>query len=429
MILKDKMRKIFGSKAFYIVFSILASIAIWLYVAQVENDELGIPVNGIKVEFINEDYITDKGLVITDINTKTVNLTFYGKRNTVTQLNNSNVSVTVDLSEITTSGLSSNQLRYKVDYPPDITEPPTITSRSHGYITVIVDKLVTKDIPVRPTYNGGTAEGYQADPIEVNPETISISGPEELVSKVTHAWVNVMRENISKTVEEDFPFLLLDEEGHEVVSEYITAAQDTIRVTIPVVMVKEVPLVVNLTPGAGANESNTVWTISPSTIKISGDAETLNNLNNILIGTIDLSQFLTATTVKFPIAIPNDTTNLTGETEATVTVSIAGLETTHLSATNIQVTNMTSGYSAQLITQSLDITLRGVKEEIEAYNKEIEAAKLTNTTLTNIRIVADLSEYGETTGTFTVVAKVYVDGYTNIGAVGEYKVTVSVTKD
>jgi YbbR domain-containing protein len=289
---------------------------------------------------------------------------------------------------------------------------------------VKVDKLVTKEIPVRPTYNGGTAEGYQAEPIEGNPETISISGPDDMVSKVAYAWVNVMRENISKTVEEDFPFVLLDEEGHEVVSEYITASQEKIRVTIPVVMVKEVPLIVNLTPGAGANESNATWTASPATIKLSGDPEILSTFNNILLDTIDLSKFLTATTVTLPIVIPNNTTNLTGETEATVTVSIAGLETAHLSATNIQVTNIKEGYSAQLITQSLDVTLRGEKDVID------EVQRIAKTTPSIIRIEADLSEYGNTTGTFTVIAKVYVDGgYTNIGAVGEYKVTMSVTKD
>lgn len=416
------MNKILASKTFYIVFSILASIAVWLYVAYVENPDVPITINGIKVEFLNEDYITDKGLVITDINMKTVTLTFIGKRNTVSQLSNSNVTVSVDLSDITYSGVFQRPI--KVNYPLDISNTPAISRNSTQFIAVSVDKLVEKEIPVRGTYDGGVAKGYQAEPIEFYPQTITISGPRDTINRVSYAWVTVLRENISKTVEEDNTFVLMDEEGHEVVSEYITPSNDTIRVTIPVVMVKEVPLVVNLTPGAGANETNTVTTITPSNITISGDAETLNNLNQIVLGTIDLSKFQTATTETFQIVIPNETENLTGETEATVSVSVIGLETAHLSATNIQITNVTEGYSAQIITQSLDVTLRGAADDIQ----DIEAS--VRTTPSIIRIVADLSAYGDTTGTFTVPAKVYVDGgFGELGAIGEYKVTVSLTKD
>jgi YbbR domain-containing protein len=158
--------------------------------------------------------------------------------------------------------------------------------------------------------------------------------------------------------------------------------------------------------------------VTPSSISISGDAETLTNLNQIVLGTIDLSQFLNATTQTFKIALPNGTTNLTGTTEATVNVTISGLDSQHMNASNIQVSNVPAGYTATAVTANVDVVLRGKTDA------------LLKITPDNVRIVADLSQLGETTGIYSVLAKVYVDGdMTGVGAIGEYKITVSIIKD
>lgn len=416
MMLRDKFRKILGSRLFFIIFSILASVTIWLYVAYIENPDVSINLRGIRIEYQNKDYLADRELVISNVKTDTVSLKILGKRNTVSQLTNANVSVSVDMSEVKSAG--NYQLAYSVNYPIAVNAASlTVTSRSVDVISVTVDTLIKKDVPVRGTYDGGVAEGYQAEPMEISPDIITVSGPKAEVSRISYVLVSVLRENISKNVEDDLPFSLMDENDHEVTSEKLTFSQNSVKVRIPVVMVKTIPLTVNLTPGAGADETNSVCTITPSSITISGDSETVKSLNQIVLGTIDLSTFLTGTTQTFNIALPNKTTNLTGSKEASVTVNITGLDSKHISVTNIQGSNMTDGYSASVITKSLDILLRGKTEALDKVQPS------------NIRVVADLSGIGTTKGTFTVLAQVYVDGDTAVGAVGEYKVTVKISKD
>jgi hypothetical protein len=416
MMVKDRIRKIFASKAFYIVFSILASITIWLYVAYIENPNTTIEVKGIKIEFLNEDYVTDRGFVITKISANTLTLRFNGRRNTVTKLSSGNVMATVDLSKIKNTGVF--QLKYDVIYPIDINQSAvSISNLTTNYIEVNVDYLVNKDIPVRGLYDGGVAEGFQAEPIELVPSTISISGPQEAISKVSYAQVTVNRENINKTVDEDLPFTIMDSDGHELKSDKITYSQDKVRVIIPVVAIKEIPLTVTYLTGAGTNDTNVTATITPSTINVSGDAETLAGLNQIVLGTIDLTKFAATTTQTFPIVLPNDTKNLTGTAEATVTVTVSGLTTSTVRTSNIETINTTSGYTATVVTNNLDIVLRGSAEELAKVKPS------------NIRLVADLVELGATKGTFSVMVKVYIDGdYKTVGAIGDYKVTVKLTK-
>ena len=409
--MRKGIRKVFESRAFYIVFSILASLSIWLYVAYIENPDVSKEVKGIKIEYINEDYVTDRELVITNRSTDTVKIEFTGKRSTVTQLDNQNVTVTVDLSEITDKG--TWQLTYDPNLPMEVSENSVTMSGTPTIITLTVDEQEQKEVSVKGTY-GSVADGYLADTMEISPSTITVYGPQEIVSKIDHAWVNVPRDNISKTVDEELSFTLMDAEGHEVVSDMLTFSQDTVSVHIQVDMMKELPLDVNLTPSAGADETNTTLTITPATITISGDAEILGDINKITLGTIDLGSFLTATTETFQILLPDGTKNLTGLTTATVAVSISGLDSTHVNATNIETTNVAQGLTAEILTSTLDILLRGTQEEIDQITEN------------NISVVADLSEYS--TGVFSVVAKVYINGdFDSIGAIGEYKITVTIS--
>ncbi len=73
-----------------------------------------------------------------------------------------------------------------------------------------VDTQIKKDIPVRGTYDGGVAEGYQAEPIE----SVRISNgfrSESRSIKVSYALVSVLRENITKNVDDDFRYPLDDD--------------------------------------------------------------------------------------------------------------------------------------------------------------------------------------------------------------------------
>lgn len=411
----EKVSRAFSSKVFYIIFSIVAAIALWLYVKYSANPDVEIPVSGIRIEYQGESILNDKNLVITDIDVETLTLRFAGKRSSISKLLANPPTVTVDLSVI--SGAGQFQLPYSPVYPSGVSSNSvSIAGGSVDYVTVMVEKMVSKSIPVDGIYNGGTQDGYTAEPVEFSPEVITVSGPDAEVAKVSKAWVNIQRENLSKSVEEAMQFILIDADGKEVNSDLLTVSQDTITVSIPVVMQKDVTLTANLIYGAGATEENTTIKIEPTSVTLKGDSETLGELNQIVLGTIDLTKFSSTFAETYSIAIPNGTTNVTGVSEATVTVEVTGLSTKKLSASNIQVSNVTEGYAADIITQSLDITLRG------------NAAALDDVAEENIRIVADLSDLGETTGSFTVAAKVLVDGFGDVGAVGDYKVSVTLSK-
>ena len=417
MKLREGVNKVIGSKAFFIVFSILASITLWLYVAYIENPDVSVTIKDIPIEYLNEDSVTERDLIITSRLTETLSMTFTGSRNTTMLLSKDNITASVDLSKIDNKGVI--QLDYDLHLPFEVNESSLQrTSPSADKIIVVVDNLKEVEVDVIAKFDGSVAEDFQAEKIEVSPQKITVSGPEETVKDIDYLGVRVVRDDVSKTIDEEFTFTANDAQGHEVVSDQLTFSQDMVNVIVPIVMTKNVHLTVDLIYGAGATEANTTYTISPETVKLSGDAETLTPLNERPVGTIDVTSFAKTTTQMFSITIPNDTTNLTGTTIATVTVTVTGLDTRHYAVTNIQTKNNTAGYTAEIVTQSLDVLLRGASETLD------------DITADNIRVVADLSELGETTGTYTVPAEIIINGtYVDVGEIGEYRVTVLLTKD
>ncbi|MCF0119997.1 MAG: hypothetical protein HUJ65_00040 [Oscillospiraceae bacterium] len=411
----ERVSKVFSSRAFYIIFSLITAFALWLFVSYDANQSITVPVSGIQINYEGDTTLGDKSLIITDINVETLTLRFSGRQTAVSKLKTKPPTATVDLSAISSAGIY--QLPFTLSYPSGIdTSSISLVGGSVDYVTISVEKLVEKDIPVAGIYNGGTQEGYTAEPVEFDPAFVTVSGPDDIVSTVSKAWVNIQRENLAKTVEEQMAFVLVDENGDEIDSDYLSVSRDKITVRIPILMKKDIALTVNTVYGAGATGNNTIITVEPSIVTVTGDSEVLSDLNQISIGTIDVTKLALAGSYTFPIVIPNDTSNVTGVTEAKVEVKVVGVTTMRISATNIQCSNPTAGYDAEIITQSLDVTVRGIEEKLELVTNE------------NIRIVADLSDLGDTTGSFSVPAKVSIDGVSDVGAVGDYKVSVTIVK-
>ena len=104
--------------------------------------------------------------------------------------------------------------------------------------------------------------------------------------------------------------------------------------------------------------------------------------------------------------------------DAKVTIEINGTHTKTFTTSNIACKGVTSGYRANIDTKEIEVTLRALSQD--ALNR-IKPEDIT--------VVADLSDYGTTTGQIIVSAKVTVSGHENVGAVGEVKVTVTIYKD
>ena len=403
----------------YIVFSLVCALLIWVYVNELNGPEITRPFSGVTVVYEGESTMREsRGLIISDERTTSARVTLTGNRRTISSLDSTDLRVVIDLNEILTTGNYSRAP--KLEYTKKI-DSSAITQVviNPEVISFYVDKLSVRPVPVMGVFNGSAAEGYSAGPLEFDTETIRIYGPEKIISKVDHALVEVSRTDVDKTLTFEASYILVDAEGNRIESDEITTDRDTVNVTLPISAVKEVSLVVDLIAGAGATKDNVQWEIKPATITLTGDAETLAGVNSISIAKIDLSKIDEALTETYKIVLPNDTESTDGVKEATLTLELRGLakKTVSIEQSNITCTNVSEGYQATVMNGSLDnVVIRGPEQVLRGITDN------------NIRAVADLNDYGTATGILTVPVKIMINGTTEAGAYGEYKVYINLTR-
>lgn len=185
---------------------------------------------------------------------------------------------------------------------------------------------------------------------------------------------------------------------------------------MPILQIKDIPLSVELIEGAGATSANTKVTITPDRITLAGDSAILDGMNRIILSTVDLTDFRTSFSETYTIPFDNSLRNISGVTEAKVDIEIIGLTTASYTIKNISVINTPENVTAEIATESLAVEVRGTEEQLSQLTAE------------SIRAVADLSDYKDSSGSFMPQAKIYIDGFVDVGAVGDYPITVNLIR-
>lgn len=410
------MKKLYNSRAFWMIVSLIVSLGIWVYVTSMQSDQFKQTFYNVQVELVGESALRDsKNMVITDLDTSTVTVTIVGPRRIVAGLTDSDLKACVDVSKLSRSAYTTQQ--YYISYPEGTnTTDIDDSSRSPSTVSFLVSPLNSKTVQVRGSFDGSLAEGYTAEAPVFEPSTITVSGADAYLKDVSYAWVSFGKDSVDSTYSVETGFTLMDENGDECSTVGLTCSTDVVTATLPLLLVKDVPLSVDLIEGAGATKANTKVTIEPESISLGGDSSILSGMNKIVLGTIDLTDFASTFSETYTIPIDNEIRNLTGVTEAKVTVEVVGLTTKTYRVKNISCVNVTDGYTADIISESVDVVIRGTAEQLEQLKAE------------NIRAVADLADYNESAGQFMPTVKIAVDGFTDVGAIGENTISVEIRK-
>lgn len=405
------------NKPLYIVLSVIIACVLWAYVRNVDNSDRQVTYSNIPVNFVGEDVLNSKGLMLsTDDGKQTISLELQGKWEVLSRLRRDNITITADLSRISAEG--EYNLAYDIALPNTVSsDSVAVLDRNPFYVGVTVTKRETRQIPLKGVFTGSVAKGYQAEEFVFQPSAIEISGEIDLVNQVSYALVELQREELSETVREEMTYTLMNEAGEPIANKAISASPATVGVTLPVVMVKEVPLTVDLISGGGAqaDSENVEVTFSPETIMLSGTEDDLAAYTSINLGSVDLSKVIGSDAFTFSIPLGQEVQNVSGVQEAEVRVTVKGLSTITLETDDIEIVNAPRGVVTP-VTQSLQVQIRGSEEALEQVLPQY------------IRVVVDLKDQALPAGQNVVTAKVTLNGIAEAGVIGEYKVSIHLER-
>ena len=410
---KNEKPRFSGRKAWQVAISILVAIALWVYVDVDKAPDTTKTLRDIPVEFSGESTtLADKSLMLLSGYDTTVDVTVKGPKRELVKITKDNVRLVASTSSIDSVGVHT--LRWDPVYPDGVQSSAlTVDWASKYKVTVTVGELYTKEVPVECTVTGEVAEGYFTGDTVLDPTVLTLRGQRDDLLNVAYARLTVDISGATRSVIETESVQLYDNDGNPVDNSSIRTNASLIQAKVPVLTTKEVSLTVDLAGVPGMAGQSIKTDISPTSVRLIGEADVLENINEIVLATLYIEDLEMWQQNSYVVTPPDGTWLANSNEVATVEITMEGIEEKTMVVDSFSYTNVPEGLYAA-VAGELDVRLWGLSEELEAMD------------VTALTATADLS--GITgIGSYRVPATVTVSGYRDVAVKGSYEVTVIVT--
>lgn len=410
---KNEKSGVSRNKVLQVIASILVAVAIWVYVDVEKAPERTKTIRDIPVEFSGESTtLADKNLMLLSGYDTTVDLTIKGTKRELVKINKDNVRLVASTSSIDSVGVHT--LRWDVVYPDGVQSSALSVDWASKYkVTVTVGELYTKEVPVNCVVTGTVADGYFTGETVLDPTTLVLRGQRDDLLNVAYAKLTVDISDATRSVIQTESVQLYDNDENPVDNSNIRTNASLIQAKVPVLTTKEVSLAVELSGVPGSAGQSIKTTITPSSVRLIGEADVLENIDEIVLATLYIEDLDIWQQNSYVVTAPDGTWLANSNEVATVEITMEGIEEKTVTVDTFSYTNVPSGLYAE-VQDTLDVRLWGLSEELA----ELKADAITAT--------VDLSSVTET-GSCRVPVTVTVSGYRDVAVKGSYEVTVYVT--
>ncbi len=286
-----------------------------------------------------------------------VRITIRAPRSILSEITNnaSLVQAWIDLSGVE-SGTHNLPVQVRVD-----TTPVRITKVEPLSYDLVLETIISKEFPVQLSVNGDPAIGYRRGNIEINPSSITVSGPESLVNNVRQVIGSLDIGGASETVQITVALQPVDADGNTV--EQATLSPRLVSVTQPInllggfrtVVVKVVP-VGQLASGYRLTHIS----VSPPTVTVfSSNPQLVDQLPGYVeTEPLDLSNLSDDIDIRMDLNLPEGI-SLVGEQSVLVQVGVAAIEGSLTVSLPLEPLGQSPGFDVTISPRLVDVIISG----------------------------------------------------------------------
>jgi YbbR domain-containing protein len=284
------------------ILSLLVAIAIWVQVNSgvpaVRDRRLGpVPVTWIGAQNHYTVLGMHPGSVVIDIK---------GPPSAVDQT--TPPSAWVDLARISRPGT------YSLPVSASVPQGTSLVSVSPADVTVTVDSLVSRKLPVHAVAEGQLPSGYGIVAMTPASSSASVFGPSTAVDAVKRIVARVSVQGQTANLEAQVALVPVDAAGHTVSK--VTVTPDIVNVAVEVSPEKTVPVVVTYHGTPAAGYVVTAIDVAPGRVTLYGSASLLAGITQVDTVPVAIAGRTSSVTRRVRLALP------TGVTAALTTVQV-----------------------------------------------------------------------------------------------------------
>lgn len=296
----------------YMAISLFFAVVLWIYVLNAENPSREKIVRQVQIVFSGEDKLSsNQNLMIKGDRAE------YPSEATVVvsvpaskyaDVTNETVKATIDLSQITESGEHTVDISAAVSGVSGV----SILSVSPSKVTIEVDEIRQRNIPIEIQFEGEVPQGYWFSGTTVTPSTLTLSGPYSELSQIDKAVCKIDRSILTQSLYDSMSVTLFDAEGQVIDGSDLSGDLLYTTVQIDVLPTKTVPI--NITSALmGKDDLADGYQLVNATVNpaasatIAAEQEVLNTISELYIYPINLSGMSESTLLyDVELQLPND---------------------------------------------------------------------------------------------------------------------------
>ncbi|MCM3112748.1 CdaR family protein [Lederbergia lenta] len=300
---------------------------------------------------------------------KTVNVNIKGQRRFVEATKRQrDFSVYIDLSDVEL-GKHRVPIKYK-----DISDK-LVTNIDPVYADISLQEKVTEEFRVEAEFNRSIlAEGFEADPPEVEPKTVKITAAKDTIEKITYVKATIDASGlINDTIKRGANVTVLDRDLNKL---DVIIEPPSVSVTIPVKNPrKNISLKIKET--GTPPEDIVIKTVSTNTpeIMVFGRTEVLQDLNEIEIS-VDVSNIREDTEMEVPIKYPEGVNRITPDKIKVEITTAKKMEETTINDIPLKNKGLDPKFDVELLTPAdgaVSLKVSGETEDVKkASNSNIQ---------------------------------------------------------
>lgn len=395
--LKKGLKKIFVNNLAIKAISFIFALILWGYVLMTQDPERIKTVNDVTVVFANEYELTNRKLVVRGDVDKLLKSATAKVRIRLTQyadLDADNITATINLNGINKKG--TYELPIIVD-----SNMGSVNSISPSKVSIEVDTLVSRNIPVDIELVGDLPVGYWMGTPEISQSDITIQGPETDVKDIVRASAIVDLTDKTTSINQSVLLKLYDSENNEIDTKILYGQLPSVSLKLEILKKKTVPIrVEDAIIGEEYIDENyevvSAEIFGNGTAEIVGSEEKLRNIKSITIESIDVSGVTNRIFGQYDLVVPEGVRIISDPSVYTLIVVSEKNAEKEFSEIDISYKNLRSQSKVSLNNTKANIKLSGPVSLINAIKKE------------NIKVQLDLE--GLAIGTHDVKPKVLING-------------------
>lgn len=312
------LRKLIYNDKYLIVCSILLAIVIWVATSMNLSPEttkkIAVPIT---IDF-TDTLAGQLGIEYYGNKDVTVEVKVSCKKYLAKDISDDDVNASLQISTVTSTGYHSVPVLVTANDDSDFTIESYFPTSVEGYYDIASE--TTKPVEINFASDDFLENGYVLGTTTLSENTVTVIGPKTYVDTVDKVIADVRFDNkLSEPQVVELNPKAVDANGREVSYVNVTAAENSLTATIPVLKVVDLPTTVNLL-NAPDNVSD-LLNITYSVPSIQVGILKSSNITSAVIGDVDYSKLGSGTnTFTFDASKVNGFTVLDGTTNIEVTI-------------------------------------------------------------------------------------------------------------